>query len=49
MIKILLETFTDKGEQNLEDLDPEQLNEIFKNIDSDQLNEALKDHIDFSS
>ena len=47
MIKILLETFTDKGEQNLEDLDPEQLNEIFKNIDSDQLNEALKDHIDF--
>ena len=52
-IKILLETFTDKGKQNLEgDAPPNpedlsQLKEILENIDSDQLNETLKDIIDF--
>ena len=47
MIMIALETVTGKPKQELEDLDPVQLNEILKGIDSDQLSEALKDNVDY--
>ena len=47
MIELLLETFADKHKQNLEDLDPDGLNQILEDIDSDELKEALKDFIDF--
>ena len=46
MIKTLLEAVTDKSKQEIEALDPDQLNWALKDIDPDQLNEALKDNID---
>lgn len=41
-----LAAITDKRKEDLEDLEPEQVNEILKGVDPDQLNEALNDHID---
>ena len=42
-----LAAITDKSKKDLEDLDPEQLNEILSGINPDQFMEALKDNVDY--
>ena len=47
IIKVVLAAFPDKDKQNLEALDPEQLVEMLKEIDSDQLTEIITGIPDF--
>ena len=47
MMMTALETITGKRKEDLEDLEPEQLNEILRGIEPDQLNEALNNNINF--
>ena len=46
VIMTALAAITDKRKEDLEDLDPDQLNQILKGVDPDQLNQALEDHTD---